>query len=283
MSRATGEHCVVASNPANLAAQLTSAQPDGIGTVAVSIRDISVAADINPVGGWRAKFTLGKGSYTAKATATLTSGHKVSASRSLSVGARPDGPKPGTVKKGPGAHRATVIVANRPPPRRSELPADVTGAVGLLKYDSLVPAKRLNGATVVLQGRNGVGGTWVTLDRAKVKAGKYALHWKPRWGIHAMRVSLQGHRHLAPSSNVVPNARISGCKVDRRAHRWSMTCHTTAKNGAKVRLYKDHTVVDRTKVASGLVKVHASGKPAGRVLAVKLSRKHHSKSAHLSF
>ena len=61
-----------------------------------------------------------------------------------------------------------------------------------------------------------------------------------------------------------------------------MTCHTTAKNGAKVRLYKGSQVVDRAKVAGGLVKVHASGKPAGHVLVVKNSRKRHSKSAHLS-
>ena len=53
----------------------------------MSIRDVSVAADINPVGGWRAKFTLGKGRYTAKATATLTSGHHVSTARSFSVSA----------------------------------------------------------------------------------------------------------------------------------------------------------------------------------------------------
>ena len=41
-------------------------------------------------------------------------------------------------------------------------------------------------------------------------------------------------------------------------------------------------MVDRAKVASGLVKVHASGKPAGHVLVVKNSRKRHSHRAHLA-
>ena len=109
--------------------------------------------------------------------------------------------------------------------------------MGLLRYDSLVPAKRLNGATVLLQGRSGVGAAWVTLDRAKVKAGAVlACTGRPRWGIHALRVSLKAHGRLAASSNVVPTARISGCTVHRKAKSWSMTCHTTAKNGAKVRL-----------------------------------------------
>jgi hypothetical protein len=284
MSRATSERCVVAPNPANLAAQLTGAQPDGIANVNVSIGATSVAADIDPVGGWRAKFTLGKGSYTAAATATLTSGHQASATRSFSVAAAPGpgGPKPGTVTPGPGARRATAIRAHRPKPSRAALPADVTGTVGVLKNNSLVITKHLNGATVLLQGRGAVGEPWVTLDRDKVKAGAYALHWKPRWGVNLLLVTLQAHRHLAASSNAVPKARISGCAVKRTAKHWSMTCHTTAKNGARARLYLGSHVVDRARVASGLVKVHASGRPAGHVLVVKHSRKRHAHSAHLA-
>ena len=49
-----------------------------------------------------------------------------------------------------------------------------------------------------------------------------------------------------------------------------MTCHTTAKNGAKARLYKGSQLVDRAKVAGGLVKVHAPGnrpaRPRGQAL-----------------
>lgn len=284
MSGATGERCVTAPSPANLAASLTNAQPDGIANVTVAIGGTSLAADIDPVGGWRAKFTLGKGSYTATATATLTSGHKITTTRSFAVNAAPGhgGPTPGTVTKGPGARRATVIHANLPVPSRTALPAQVTGTVGKLKHNSLVITKHLNRAIVLLQGRKSVGGSWVTLDRDKVEAGKYSLHWKPSWGVHLLRVSLKAHGHFAASSNAVPKARISGCAVARHATRWSMTCHTTAKNGAKAQLYDGGQVVDGARVAGGLVRVHAAGRPGGHVLVVKHSRKRHAHKAHLA-
>jgi hypothetical protein len=174
---ATGARWLVAPSPANLAAQLTHAQPDGIANVSVSIGGTSLAADIDPVGGWRAKFGLGKGTYTATATATLTSGHQIRVSRSFSVAAAGGGPVPGTVTPGTGAQRATVIHANRPAPHCSALPATVTGTVGKLRAGSLVITRRLNGAIVALQGRKSVGAPWVTLDRDKVQGGKYSLHW----------------------------------------------------------------------------------------------------------
>jgi hypothetical protein len=174
---ATGARWLVAPSPANLAARLTHAQPDGIANVSVSIGGTSLAADIDPVGGWRAKFGLGKGTYTATATATLTSGHQIRVSRSFSVAAAGGGPVPGTVTPGTGAQRATVIHANRPAPHCSALPATVTGTVGKLRAGSLVITRRLNGAIVALQGRKSVGAPWVTLDRDKVQGGKYSLHW----------------------------------------------------------------------------------------------------------
>jgi hypothetical protein len=281
MSGATGERCVVAS-PATLAASLTNSQPDGIANVTVSIGTTSVAADIDPIGGWRAKFNLGKGTYTATARATLTSGHQISSSRSFSVAAAAGGPSPGTVAPGAGALRATVIHANRPSPSRAALPSRVTGTVGKLKNGSLVITKYLNRAIVALQGRSYLGGPWVTVDRDRVKAGKYALHWTPTAGVHYLRVALRAHGSFAASSNAVPKARISGCKVTRHATRWSMTCHTTAPTGARARLFYNGHKVDVSRVYGGLVKVHAPGRPAGHVLAVKNSRKRHAHWAHLA-
>jgi hypothetical protein len=284
MSGATGERCITAPSPANLAASLTNAQPDGIANVSVAIAGTSVAADIDPVGGWRAKFTLGKGSYTAKATATLTSGHKISVSRSFSVSAAAGhgGPKPGTVATGPGALKATAIKANRPAPSRTALPSRVSGTVGKLKHGKLVVTKHLNGAKVLLQGRKAEGGAWVTLDRDKVKSGAYQLHWTPTWSVHLLRVSLKAHGHFAGTSNAVPKARISGCAVTRHATHFSMTCHTTAKTGAKARFYDGGRLVDTAKVAGGLVKVHAAGHPGGHVLVVKHSRKRHAHTSQLA-
>jgi hypothetical protein len=282
MSAATGERCVTVPNPANLAAQLTNAQPDGIANVSVAINDTAVAADIDPVGGWRARFTLGKGSYTATATATLTSGRQISVSRSFTVGAAAAGPPPGTVTGGPGSHRATAVLVHRPKPSRTALPGEVTGSVGLPRHGTLVPAKHLNGAKVLLQGRSRVGGTWVTLDRSKVHHGSYVLDWDHRWGIHYLQVTLEAHHGLAASSHAVPTARISGCSVQRHPRHWSMTCHTTARTGALGRVYQGGHVVDRARVSGGLVTVHAAGKPAGHVLVVKHSRKRHAHKARLS-
>jgi hypothetical protein len=150
-------------------------------------------------------------------------------------------------------------------------------------HDSLTLTKALNGATVLLQGRKTIGAPWVTLDRDTVQSGAYSMHWTPLRSIHLLRVSLLAHGALAGSSAAVPTAHISACRVKRHPARWSITCHTTAKNGSAVRLVKEHHVVARGKVASGLVKVQASGKLRGHVLVVKLSRKKHAHHARLAF
>jgi hypothetical protein len=284
MSTATSERCVAVTSPATLATQLINAQPDGIANVTVSIGGTSLAANIDPIGGWRAKFTLGKGSYSALATATLTSGRKVSVSRSFSVSAASGAgaPPPGTVANGPGSLRATAVVVNRPSPSRSRLPSRITGNVGLPKSGELARAKHLNGATVLLQGRGAPGQPWLTVGRGKVHKGAFALNWNPIASIRLLQVAIGAHAGLAASSDAVPTAKISDCTVTHHPKHWSMTCHTTAKAGAKARLFSGSHVVDRTTVVSGLVTVRAKGRSVGHVLVVKHSRKHHAHKAHLA-
>jgi hypothetical protein len=285
MSEATAETCVVATTPGSLAAQLADAQPGGISSATVSIGDTSVPAKIDAFGGWTATFTMGAGTYTATATAVYTSGVTVhSASRSFTVAAAPgsSGPTAGTVSPGPGVLLATAVQVNRPAPTRAALPAQVTGHVGLATTHSLVTTKKLEGATVLLQGRKSVGAAWATLGHSTVKAGQYSLHWKPLRSIHLLRVSLSAHGNLAGSAMAVPVPNISSCVLKRHPSSFSMTCHTTATKGSKVLVYKGKHVVGQAKVAGGLVKVHASGKPGKDVLVVKLSRKHHAPVARLA-
>lgn len=271
LAAATGESCVTAANPEDLAGRLSGSQPDGVAGVTVSVGSTAVAAELDPVGGWRAKFTLGKGSYTASATATLTSGRKISTSRTFSVGAAPGGPPPGSVGLGTGAKRATEISAARPKPSLTRLPPHVWGSVGRVVGRSMDRTKRLNGAVVLLQGRTSAGASWITLDRAKVKAGAYSLRWRPHGGMRFLRVHLKAYRNYAPSSDAVPVARISACAVRHHTRSWSMTCHTTAKARSEVRVYSGSHVVDRARVSKGLFTVSAHGRVHGHLIVVRLS------------
>jgi hypothetical protein len=290
LAAATGEVCTVATTPAGLATQLTGSQPDGISDVTVTIGSTPLPADIDPIGQWSVAFTLGAGSYTATATAHFALGSASTANRSFSVSAAPGGggPAPGTVAPGPGALLATVVQVNQPAPSRAELPTVVTGSVGLPSKHSLVTTKKLEGATVLLQGRKAVGGTWVTVGHATVKAAKYSLHWKPTHSIHFLRVSLSAPSGLAASSTSVPVAHISSCTVTKHATSFSMTCHTNAAKGSAVRLYKGSHIVksshiaDKAKVSGGLVKVHAAGKPGAYVLRVWLSKAHNAHHSTLA-
>ncbi len=101
MARATGEGCVVVSNPAGLAAGLTESQPDAVNAVTVSIKDVSVAADLDSVGGWSAPFILGPGTYAVTAVAVFASGHAASAHTSFTVSSAPGGPPQGVVDPRP--------------------------------------------------------------------------------------------------------------------------------------------------------------------------------------
>jgi hypothetical protein len=291
MSSATGEHCVVATTPGNLAAQLANAQPDAIDHVTVSIGGTALTAKVDAFGGWSVRFTLGAGVHAATATAVFTSGATVtSAVRSFTVrapapsptGPPPGTPAPGTVAAGVGAALATGVQVNRPAPSRAAFPSHVTGSVGLPTKHSLVTTKKLEGARVLLQGRRSLGGTWATVGHGTVKAGKYSLHWTPLHAIRYLRVSLSARSGLAASSMAVPVARISSCTVKRHATSFSMTCHTTATKGSAVRLYRGSHIVLQTKVSGGLVKVHAHGKPGAYVLRVWLSRAHNAHHARLT-
>ena len=82
-----------------------------------------MAATVDAVGGWRASFALGAGTYTATVRAVLASGVTQSAQRTFTVAAAPAGPAPGTVTPGPGALEATVVKVARPkPPATSSRP-----------------------------------------------------------------------------------------------------------------------------------------------------------------
>ena len=50
---ATGEACTLVPSPADLATGLMGSQPDAITGVTVTIKDVSLAAETNAVGGWR--------------------------------------------------------------------------------------------------------------------------------------------------------------------------------------------------------------------------------------
>ncbi len=274
MASATGEACVLVSSPASLAADLTGSEPDAVNGVTVTIADVSVAADIDPVGGWSAAFTLGQGTYTAKARAVLASGSTMTKSRTFTVAAAP-GPPPGSVAPGPGALRASTIKVDRPRATRTVTPAKVTGRVGRVQR-GLQPTRRLKGATVLLQARKTAGDPWTTVDRDKVnKRGEFALAWKPLVRLPLLQVALQPFRKYAGSSAAVPKPPISSCKVKRRGtDGWSVTCLTTAKNGSVARLLDGRTVLDKSKVKKGSLRLHGTGPVSKRVIDVTVRGRH---------
>jgi hypothetical protein len=114
-----------APNPAASPPLVTKAQPG-------RHRGVTVADPVasrwrrtsDPVGGWRTSFRLARAATPPRRPRTLTTGHKISKTRSFSVGAAPanGGPKAGTVAAGPGAHRATAVHVKRPAPSRTALP-----------------------------------------------------------------------------------------------------------------------------------------------------------------
>lgn len=267
LSAATGESCLLVSNPAGAGAGVTGSQPDSISGVTVTVGGTAVAADVDPIGGWRAAFSMGAGSYTAKASAALSSGQTVTAQRSFSVLDSASGPAPGVVTAGPGSLLATQVLVHRPRPMRGALPSRVTGLVGLPGAKIRVTS-RLNGARVLLQGRAAAGSRWATVDRGTAKAGKFVLKWHPKPAVKHLRVRLLSHGGLAGSAAAVPVAKIRACAVTRTAQHWSATCKTTARSGVRARLLDDGTVVDRAKVRRGTVTVRATGRPAGHLLVL---------------
>ncbi|MCY7397156.1 MAG: hypothetical protein LH468_13590 [Nocardioides sp.] len=263
MAAATGESCALVPDPASLATELITSQPDAVNGVTVSIRDVSLAATLDAVGGWRVNFTLGAGTYTATARAVLASGATSSAQQSFTVAPSAGGPAAGTVGAGPGSLNATVVTVKRPDPSRAALPARVAGRVGPVGGKAKVTPK-LAGARVLLQARSAEGAPWTTVDRSKVtRAGTFALAWKPKTRFTLLRVVLAPHRGFAGSASAVPAAKISSCKVLKRGGGgFSVSCLTTAKTGSRVSLLKGRTVVDRARVRKGGFRVDGNG-PAG--------------------
>lgn len=274
MASATGESCVLVDSPAGLAADLTGSEPDAVNGVTVTIDDVSVAADIDPVGGWSAAFTLGQGTYTATARAVLASGSTMTKRRTFTVAAGA-GPPPGSVAPGPGALRASTIKIDRPRATRTVTPAKVTGRVGRVQK-GLTPTRRLKGATVLLQARKTAGDPWTTVDRDKVdKHGVFKLAWKPKVRLPLLQVALVPFRRYAGSSAAVPKPPISSCKVQRRASGgWTVTCLTTASNGSVARLFEGKKLLDQAKVKKGALRLHGSGAVSKRVIDVTVRGRH---------
>jgi hypothetical protein len=283
LATATGEACTLATSPASLATQLTGSQPDGISGVNVAIGSAALPADINAIGGWSVKFLLGRGTYTATATAALTAGGSVSAARSFSVADAPVGggpaPAPGTVAPGPGSKLATVTQASRPGNTRSGLAGRVSGIVGVPDKKTLKPVKALTGATVVLQGRASTGGLWTTVAHKKVSKSAYVLNWSPQRRYHQLRVVLLPFGKYAQSAGTVPTPFISGCTITKTSSKWAATCHTIVPSGSHARVLRGSHVTDTAKVKGGLVKVHGTGKPGAYVLVVDRPHKKHTSLA----
>jgi hypothetical protein len=274
MAAATGERCQTATQPASLAAGLTGSLPDALNGVSVTIGGVSVAAIVDAVGGWRASFGLGAGTYTATVRAVLASGVTQSAQRTFNVAAAPTGPAPGTVTPGPGALAATVVSVTRPNPSRDVLPSRVTGRVGR-PVDGLTVAPSLAGAAVLLQARSSAGAPWTTVDRAQVDAaGRFALAWNPVVGLRLLRVVLEPTRGFAGSAAAVPTATISACKVAGQG-RWTVTCLTTAKAGSVVRLLLGRKVTDRARVRRGSFHLVGTGKVDAHRIDIKVGKRRH--------
>ncbi len=110
LSAATHETCTVASSPTALTARLVGSAPDAVNRVEVTLGGTTVVADVDAVGGWRAGFLVGAGTYTGRVTVTFRSGVILTATRTFTVVPAAGGPAPGTVAPGPG------FTAAVPPP-----------------------------------------------------------------------------------------------------------------------------------------------------------------------
>lgn len=278
MAAATGESCQLAPEPASLAAGLTGSRPDALNGVSVTIGDVSVAATVDAVGGWKASFALGAGTYTATVRAVLASGVTQSAQRTFTVAAAPTGPAPGTVTPDPDALAATVVNVAPPGPSRDVLPSLVTGRVGR-PVDGLTVAPSLSGAAVLLQARSSAGAPWTTVGRGQVDgAGRFALRWNPEVQLRQLRVVLEPTRGFAGSAAAVPTATISACKVAGQG-RWTVTCLTTAKAGSVVRLLRGAKVTERARVRAGSFRLVGTRKVGEHRIDITVGKRRHIRLA----
>jgi hypothetical protein len=271
LASATNEQCVSVHDPSTLSAQLAGSSPDEVNGVTVTIKGVSVAASLDAVGGWAASFQLGQGTYTVTATASLRSGATVSATRTITVADAPGGPPPGEVD--PVSLKASKVHGLKPAPTFGRLPAKVAGKAN--PFDKSARVKVLNGATVKLEARKRLGGTWVNVGSAKVHKGAFALSWKPQKKMHFLRVELKKYHGYAPSVAAVPKAPINACHRHRSGGTRVLTCHTVAKHGTKARLLRGSTVLDTAKVRHGKVTVRSHHALGGDVLSVDVSKRKH--------
>jgi hypothetical protein len=274
LATATGETCELVPDPSLLAAALTGSQPESVNGVTVTINGVSVAADLDALGGWSGNFTLGAGTYTATARATLASGATVSTQRTFTVAPSAGGPAPGSVGFGPGSLEATAIKVNKPKPTRKTLPATVTGRVGLVT-PGFETTKKLEGARVVLEARRGAGAPWQAMDSDKANgSGDYVLKWRVRKSMTSLRVVLQPYRSYAASTAAVPAAAISGCKVTKRGSGWTLKCATTAKDGSRVRLLKNGKATGYARVRKGVFYLRGTGRTGAFSVDVTVGKRH---------
>jgi hypothetical protein len=116
-----------------------------------------------------------------------------------------------------------------------------------------------------------------------VKAGAYSLHWTPTWSVHQLRVALKAHGHFRRDQQRGADGQDLGLRRhSRHATNFSMTCHTTAKNGARARLYDGGHLVDT--VEGGRGPVQGPRRTDGRAVMSwwsKHSRKR-TRAAHLA-
>jgi len=277
LAGATGETCTNVDNPRNLAASLVS----GISAVTVTVGGVTANATVDAVGGWKAAFRLGAGTFTATARATLANGATAQTTRTFRVAAPPPGsaaaaaaPAPGSVAPAAGTLLATTVRVRRPKNSRFAVPATVSGSVA--PFGATGTTHQLDAARVVLQGRGGSGAAWVRLAAASVRSGgTYTITWKRTQAIKFLRVVLTPTGKYASSVSLVPAARISSCKATRSGAVRTMTCKTTAANGTKARLLASGSVADRARVRNGKVAVTRRGSFSGTVLSVDVSAKRH--------
>lgn len=273
LAAATGESCEVVRNPASLAVALTGSQPEAVNGVTVTINDVSVAADLDALGGWSADFTLGAGTYTATARGILASGATVSTQRTFTVAPSASGPPPGSVSVGPGS-RATAIKMNKPGPTRKPLPATVTGRVGRFT-SQFETTKELEGARLVLEAQRGVGAPWQAVDRDKAdRSGRFVLKWRVKKSMTMLRVVLRPHRGYAGSIAAVPAPAISRCRVAKRGSGWTLKCSTTAKDGSRVRLLRNGKATSSARVEDGTFRLRGTGSVGAFTVDVTAGKRH---------
>ena len=274
MASATGEACTLVQSPADLASRTDRVAARRHQRRHVTIKDVSVAAVTNAVGGWHTTFNLGAGTYTAAAKAVLSSGAPSprtarSPSRPAPAARRRHGDSRRRIAEGHGGQGGSTARL----PGQGPAPGDRAGRRSA--RPRLVSTRKLSGAKVLLQARAAAGDGWVTVDRDKVdRAGRFSLRWRPRAQLTLLRVALQPHKRFAGSAAAVPTAPISACKVRSRGTGWTVTCLTTAKDRSVVRLLQRGTAVDRTKVRHGSFRLHGADGVKAYVIDLKAGARH---------